>query len=106
MTRQLRLLYLGDGASGGATCLDEELPLDGAEYKAMLDATEAEVVSTWKQIVALIEAGDPTAFAHCSRPFCLCHDLRHLVFPEVMAGGADSSHIPSPVTETSQMMAR
>jgi putative RecB family exonuclease len=81
--RRLRLLYLGESeVGGGATALDEELPADPAEYNALLRATEEEVLAVWAQIQALVEGNDPAAFSHCSRPFCQCHDLRPLVFPE------------------------
>ena len=84
VARKLRLLYLRESEDGGgATCLEEELPRDEAAYEALLKATEDEILSVWRQITALVEAGDPTAFEHCSRPFCQCHDMRPLVFPDV-----------------------
>ena len=82
---QLRLLYLAgekDSAEEGAAALDEDLPLDTAEYRAMLDETEAEILDVWQRIAALVAAGDPKAFGHCSRSFCQCHDMRPLVWPD------------------------
>ena len=82
VARGLRLLYLADGVDGGATALDDELPLDDAAYNAVLDATEAEILGVWQELQTLVALGDARAFSHCSRSFCACHDLRPLVFPE------------------------
>lgn len=81
-TRRLRLLYLGDGVDGGATAVEEDLPGDDAAYEAELDATQGEILGVWRQIVELVENGDPAAFGHCTRPFCFCHDARPIVFPD------------------------
>ena len=80
--QRLRLLYLGadNGGDGGATSVEEELPADVLAYGKMLDATQAEVLGVWAEIVALVERNDPHAFGHCTRSFCACHDLRPLVF--------------------------
>jgi len=82
LARKLRLLYLADGADGGATSIEEALPPpeDEAAYKEELDATEAEVVAVWAEIVALVARGEPEAFEHCDRSFCQCHQLRPIVF--------------------------
>lgn len=82
LARKLRLLYLADGADGGATSIEEVLPPpeDEAAYAQELDATEAEVVAVWAEIVDLVARGEPEAFECCSRSFCQCHQLRPIVF--------------------------
>jgi len=93
LARTLRLLYLADGGEGkadreGATAVEEELPpLGSPEYASLLEGVEADILDVWQRIRALVQAGDPHAFEHCDRPFCQCHDVRPLVFPELAETG-------------------
>ena len=75
--RQLRLLYLKEGAA----TIEETLPADGEAYEAVLDDTQERVLQVWREIAELVESGRPEDFSHCDRSFCLCHEVRPLVFP-------------------------
>ena len=74
-----------DGGGGGSR--------SPADYAAMLDATEAEVLATWDEIVALVATNDPRALEHCQRPFCSCHDVRPLVSPTAAGGGGGGAAV-------------
>lgn len=76
--RQLRLLYLKEGAA----TIEETLPADGEAYEALLDDTQERVLQVWREIAELVENGRPEDFSHCDRSFCLCHEVRPLVFPD------------------------
>ena len=76
--RQLRLLYL----KGGAEKKEETLPADGEAYEALLDDTQEQVLKVWREIAELVQSGRPEEFSHCERSFCLCHQVRPLVFPD------------------------
>ena len=60
----------------------EEIKEQEERTAAAAAETEAEVLDVWRQIRQLVLGDDPAAFEHCSRPFCACHDLRPIVFPE------------------------
>ena len=76
--RQLRLLYLKEGA---ATIEETLPPADTEEYGALLDDTQGRVVQVWRELAELVENGRPEDFTCCDRSFCMCHKVRPLVFP-------------------------
>jgi hypothetical protein len=77
---RLRLIYLGDGETGGATLIEELLPADDVAYALQLDEVQRECVATWQAIAELVQGNDPLAFQPCGKKYCFCHQARPAVF--------------------------
>jgi len=81
----LRLLYLGGGA---ATPVDERVPAGADDRAAYFAGVEADLGAVWARLDALVEGGDPLAFASCDRKWCFCHVARPLALE---ADGGDEA---------------
>lgn len=72
----------GNGEVGRATYLDYPLGSSRTvDVRTVLDETEREVTTIAKNIRALVDAQDPTAFEHCDWRYCSCHELRRRFRP-------------------------
>ncbi len=73
--RLLRLMYL-TSVDGQAQYLDLDLGETEEERNETLNVVHGELADIWEAIQRLVKNGDPSAFHHCDRSFCVCHKIR------------------------------
>ena len=70
---------------GKASYLDTELT---PNLHDILQETEEEVLTIWKDLKDMVDRQDPLAFQHCDKKFCNCHEMRR----RFHSGSVWSSH--------------
>ena len=86
--RLLRLFHLNNHC-GQAEFLDMDLGATQEERDVVLHETHQDLAQIWKDINALVDTQDPTAFVGCDRSFCYCHKCRPRFYPGTVWESAD-----------------